>query len=318
MLKADWFACFSGALVVLYLSYQGYAAEVSLAPWNATAADIALRNLARKFDASSSEGRVAKSVFSHTKRLLFVAGLEGSGHHGWNEIFHVCISTEKCFEDRRISRALFRRQNGTSYGVFTAESVGESGRDLVATYDGLKAFKQVAIDGLYILRGAGELSYPNFGGKHKSMNHPDVSMLAVLADSIGIDFRIIVLQRSAAGILASTSRRDFGEQQEPRILLDNSAALYSQLRALDPKFFNCVEFEQMRNLTSSQQEALASFLHPSIKPILPKMLSNFQLPTISNNTNSHGELGGLAAASNRYYETLLKANLNLIRILCDK
>jgi hypothetical protein len=73
------------------------------------------------------------------------------------------------------------------------------------------------------------LSYPNLNTEDKALNHPDVFALAVMAEKVGIDFRVLVLQRDAASILWSTEKRHFGDVQEPKILIDNAAALYSQV-----------------------------------------------------------------------------------------
>ena len=39
--------------------------------------------------------------------------------------------------------------------------------------------------GLGLVGGTGMLSYPNFNGEDKSLNHPDLTSLAVMAESAG-------------------------------------------------------------------------------------------------------------------------------------
>ena len=71
-------------------------------------------------------------------------------------------------------------------------------------------------------------------------------------------------------------RRDFGqEEEEPKILIDNAAVLYTQLSLLDRRFFFCLDYEQLAEIKSSAlQRELALFLHEINMPkILTKMIS---------------------------------------------
>lgn len=86
------------------------------------------------------------------------------------------------------------------------------------------------------------MSYPNFGGWDKPIHNPDVRLLAKIAEEARLDFRVIVLMRTADEILRSTVfHRRFGpEQRQATILALSGSALAAQLRLLDPRFFVCV------------------------------------------------------------------------------
>lgn len=91
-------------------------------------------------------------------------------------------------------------------------------------------------------------------------------ILALIAETVGLDFRALVLQRSAQEILASTSRRKFGGQVEAQILIDNAAVLHSQLALLGRPFYFCLHLEQLLRLKAPPLQGLkgqlVDFVHP--------------------------------------------------------
>ncbi len=46
-----------------------------------------------------------------------------------------------------------------------------------------------SLPGLGFVTGSGMLSYPNYNGRQKSLDHPDIAILAALAEAVGIDLR---------------------------------------------------------------------------------------------------------------------------------
>jgi hypothetical protein len=56
--------------------------------------------------AETSGGVVAKTQYSDTLRFVFVAGLEGAGHHAWQSLLTPCRTRMAfCFELRSFTRA---------------------------------------------------------------------------------------------------------------------------------------------------------------------------------------------------------------------
>ena len=117
--------------------------------------------------------------------------------------------------------------------------------------------------------GSGMMSYPSFQFKDKALDHPDVYALALFAEKSNLDFRVIVLCRQAADILKSTAKRKFGTplEPEPRVLVDNAAALYTQMKLMDPRFFLSFDFDSLVRsdwvaMIDKRKHQIANFLHP--------------------------------------------------------
>jgi hypothetical protein len=122
-------------------------------------------------------------------------------------------------------------------------------------------------------------------------------------------------------------RRDFGkEEEEPKILIDNAAVLYTQLSLLDRRFFFCLDYEQLAEIKSTAlQRELALFLHEinmpkilnkmiaairpsSSKPAFPSFILNDSV-AVKNSIAQHDN-------SQEYLAFLLQARLALIDQLC--
>jgi hypothetical protein len=180
------------------------------------------------------------------------------------------------------------------------------------------------------------LSYPNYNGLHKALDHPDISTLAAAAEWAGLDLRVILLQRDAKDILTSTARRNIGGREEPKILLDNAAALFAQMSLIDPNFYHCINYKELGSLSPVGKDKLAQFLHPSlVPPIIDKLLAKVvyngptfvhSLPHFSSRAGVHGENAeklesemrrDLAEQSGKYHEWQLAQRLHLIDQLCQ-
>lgn len=55
-------------------------------------------------------------------------------------------------------------------------------------------------------KGSGMFSYPNYNGRFKSLDHPDIYQLGLLDEQAGMDYRVLVLQRNGLDILKSVDR----------------------------------------------------------------------------------------------------------------
>ena len=128
-------------------------------------------------------------------------------------------------------------------------------------------------------------------------------------------------------ILKSVTQRDFGrEEEEPKILIDNAAVLYTQLTLLDRRFFFCLDYEQLAEIQSTDlQRELAMFLHEvnmpkilnkmisalrpsSTKPVFPTFILNDSV-AIRNSSSKHN-------TTQEYLSFQLQARLALIDQLC--
>jgi hypothetical protein len=56
-----------------------------------------------KQDIKSNQLQIKKTIFNNKKRVLFVAGLEGSGHHALHSMFSVCFAEGMCVAEQDIS-----------------------------------------------------------------------------------------------------------------------------------------------------------------------------------------------------------------------
>ena len=157
-------------------------------------------------------------------RFLFVAGVEGSGHHAWGELFRFCehfpMAAVSCVFPQAMIQLLWDggdAYQGNTTGLFNTMD-GERHRMLQGQV--VQAFKrkvrQARRPSLYILNcaehvavGVGEMSYPSFRGKYTSIQLPDTVLLASLAEQAGADLRILVLTRPTTSVLRSVLLRGF-------------------------------------------------------------------------------------------------------------
>ena len=138
------------------------------------------------------------------------------------------------------------------------------------------------------VRRNGYMSFPqNSGGHSRALHKPDLSLLASLAEEVGVDLRIVVIHRSATAILEEIDAlkrlekkerlgyyNHYGKAvEEVAVLADAAASLGMQLSSLDAAFIYCADFEELSSLvsqagTSSKSwGAFANFLlHPSFGP----------------------------------------------------
>lgn len=243
---------------------------------------------------------VKKTIFDDRTRVLFVAGIEGSGHHAIKDVLELCFSMRLC-RAAPFSKDLFYRGSG-SQGLFGAANYSSHPDLLEVTLGRMKEFmynvshnlpiednaaydkKKIVLPGhfgqdndskpphIYVIGletfpSAGMMSYPNFNdGQTKALDHPDLIPLTILAEEAGIDLRILVLSRPAYDTLYSVIRRGYGNGYGPEILVDNAIALTHQIQMIDPAFFLCLPYEKLASYSHPEKaadlHAIAQFLHP--------------------------------------------------------
>ena len=203
------------------------------------AADDAPPSAARRGDANAStvappppagdDAIVAKRAFSNKARFVFVAGLGGSGHHAFKEVFgasRACRAVDA--ETDRLLRALWYEDAGAdaTFAKFVAALA--------------RAARTPGLHCLNLLRGT-MLGYPDNNDK---THHPDLVTLAAACERAGADLRVVVLSRAPEPIVASTAvrRKYLGVAEEVTQMSNQLAFLSTQLEAVDAAFFVCVAY----------------------------------------------------------------------------
>lgn len=168
---------------------------------------------------SPGGGVIQKTAFSNNTRMIFIAGLEGSGHHFVNNVFQaVCESRSvECPDVCAIADIWF-----STLAEFNSTSEYEKGRERLRSEMGTLALtaERLRTEGSsdasvatfhHCGNEVGEMSYPNWDGNDKPLQYVDLRILAEEAEGAGIDLRVIYLSRPAEEIMISTTEhRDFG------------------------------------------------------------------------------------------------------------
>lgn len=160
---------------------------------------------------------VEKTAFSSDTRMIFLVGLEGTGHHFMNYVLdQVCQLDEvNCPDACPLAKAVYfdlgtpATAHDYRLGLETLRSEAEA---LAAL--GTEGLDDGTVTLMSLGRCSdevGELSYPNFRGRDKPLQYVDVKVLAEEAERAGIDLRLIYMGRLAKSLLLSdTQNRDFG------------------------------------------------------------------------------------------------------------
>jgi hypothetical protein len=95
---------------------------------------------------------LSKLISKNRPRLLFVAGLEGTGHHAWNAMIHVCVASKHCKIAETLTKELmhFDDEENTVKGLFGTEKTQEvslsiQGISHKPSYFGVKVCLYVAV-----------------------------------------------------------------------------------------------------------------------------------------------------------------------------
>ena len=192
---------------------------------------------------------VTKKVVSSNIRFVFFAGLEGTGHHFWKEMLRrLSIS-----HSADLSQELFNRRHGP--GLFSssdeqireasAEHVVELMSEMQKNLSSVPGCNVVALNVGGITHPSGMMSYPNFGGRDRMLQNPDMFTLAKLAEAAGIDLRIVLLTRHPASLVQSELDRSYEKDlsHAVRKVSMTLALLSEQLDLLDPSYVSCWTYE---------------------------------------------------------------------------
>ncbi|KAL3932426.1 MAG: hypothetical protein SGPRY_000712 [Prymnesium sp.] len=239
-------------------------------------------------------------------RFVFVAGLEGTGHHAVGAMWRACGAI--CTHDQQLTSMLWNGKEQAKSAMLVGTVVAEdvSARDVAEDYEHRrKAFisrlrlvrrkhpgKLVLLNCFKtdLIVQTGEMSYPNFGGEDRPIHNPNLIVIAELAALAGVELRILVLDRPARELLISTSvHRKFGSiPRQAAILATSAAVLAAQLGQVDVALYQCVPYRQLgdrdwwsqrRDGKTALQQSISVWLHPSLSmdsPFLAAFLSAFR------------------------------------------
>ena len=154
-------------------------------------------------DNSNGDFHLKKTVYNNRTRLLIAAGLEGTGHHAISAMLEICRKRrpELCEADKELSDKLmlWERSRVAVHGLFGSFDTSESLKLSVDVREylqnlGNRSGNHLIYVGLGVTSENGMFSYPSFTGKFKSLDHPDIYQLAIIAEQANVDLRILVLQ----------------------------------------------------------------------------------------------------------------------------
>jgi hypothetical protein len=206
-------------------------------------------------DRAVSEGDFVKKTVFDGPTLLYVVGLEGAGHHFWMTMHNGTLKkTPKEVDDSIRGLISARRMLCGEEGAAAADCRRPPDNWLDAerkrTKKALEHFRSMA-KGIYSA-GPGFWSYPfHRDGPRAIFEHPDVGMLAQLAEDAGVDIRFLVTTRNADSMLQSdVSHRHFctgddAMERQADYLAHNARVLKTQLERIDKGFFVHSNFDEL-------------------------------------------------------------------------
>eukprot|EP01033_Poteriospumella_lacustris_P006265 gene6265-4500_t len=217
---------------------------------------------------TQSSFHVKKTVFSNYTRLLFVAGIEGSGHHAIKDAMSSCFERGLC-KKTPISKDLSHLHDA-SHGLAGAFDTLFHDDEIENVYGHLRELAYYSQSPeAKIVSPMDPLPFPP---SPYPSGHP-FYLDHTLAEAAGVDIRILLLNRRAKDALYSTERRGFGNGIQPPTLVGAANALLNQMRNLDPQFYLCLDYEDLASYYDTKSLInIGKHLHPQIdEPQLRKM-----------------------------------------------
>ncbi|CAM9115645.1 unnamed protein product, partial [Hapterophycus canaliculatus] len=215
---------------------------------------------------------VEKKTFSSRMRIIFMVGLEGTGHHYLADVLENICNTASvpCPKTCRVAKALYPGMSVPQ----SANEYEEARRHLRREMEILAAYPEdylpegkatmASFGSCRVEVSAGMMSFPNYNGDSKALQYVDFRLLAEEAERAGVDLRMVYLARSARSILVSdTQHNHYGGtfMKESRTLMNNAAVVESIFRELGPGFATCFRYEDMAD--PAQAMRVARFVSPT-------------------------------------------------------
>eukprot|EP00931_Biecheleriopsis_adriatica_P043490 TRINITY_DN24869_c0_g1_i1.p1 TRINITY_DN24869_c0_g1~~TRINITY_DN24869_c0_g1_i1.p1 ORF type:complete len:247 (+),score=48.62 TRINITY_DN24869_c0_g1_i1:115-855(+) len=197
---------------------------------------------------------VRRNISTKGDTYIFMAGLEGTGHHFWEQIYGRCVRQGSCTQRTGLFyKALwwYKSDPAKLAEAWKEERPGQGAFIPLNTY-------KPPTPTVY-------LSYPN--GLHDPLEYPQVQNYAKVAQQYGDSLKVVVLLRDPKEIMATDIRWNRTEAQ----MVEAPRELKSQLLQLAPGDIECQHFEKL----TKGGTALAHFL---AYPVDEAVLQEFRQP----------------------------------------
>ena len=221
---------------------------------------------------------VEKTRWSRSVRFVFVAGLEGTGHHGIGHLLQgmrvytdVGVYYAQLQVDEWLNNfgwKMVKETNSVAYDRYKKQLVQRIKWRSDQHRSEMDAPPIFVINTIQDTVG-GMQSWPNTDLAEKATLHPSLVVMARLFQDVNADFRVIALQRTPGSALASAKRRDHGISLVgadnafhylARVARSNLASLDADLRALDPAFTLTLATESIETQPALVARAIARHL----------------------------------------------------------
>ena len=218
--------------------------------------------------------RVVKAVEDSAQQerkttLVFVAGLEGVGHHMFARLGarHTVRGLYDALTNY-LCDAAWNDDSARLYGTAREQLVAAMGRLKSAPNlpDGSRVF---FLNTVFVEKAVNMYSYP-WGGPRcflkrfaRVICNIDTIEIAKMANEAGVDLRIVVLKRSiGAAVVSASLHRPYGTVvSETRMLIQSWALLREGIKALDPKFTLEITYEALLAQPEASAKLLAEHLN---------------------------------------------------------
>jgi len=201
----------------------------------------------------------ARALQQRRARIIFFAGLEGSGHHFLEAVYRK-LSQNKTLRLQKLSVPGFRCSRIPVWDAKRFELIK-------------KGWSKLSPDVLYTLPQ--QMSYPYCGLKHHDWRrdklHPDIDFFGRAADAAGADLHVIFLFRPlAASLLAGCVHRHFeGCTPYAETLVKNADFLAKGLAAIGAERYHCFKYGDVGSMSRAVDLAYGPTMsaRPTIKQI---------------------------------------------------
>lgn len=219
------------------------------------------------------ENVLKKNIFSNQAKFVFVVGLEGTGHHLFQKIYKSCKNcnffSEWMTVESEFTIPQLRNFLNWRHGFFGSQNTLKNFEKIKLSFKNYfpeiqkKYFNDASLGNRTVALNCccepnpGMYSYPNGWGDCLQLQYPDVRLLADLFEESGLDLRIVVLVRNPLDILISTTvLRGMGEWERQVVNYERMLRLgiLTQLNRLDSKFFKCLDFDDLPDVSKDLGE----------------------------------------------------------------
>jgi hypothetical protein len=224
----------------------------------------------------------------NVKTFLFFAGVEGTGHHFVSALLKSC---KNCVSNGPVGGLLYSHGSNLSLWSSSCNYPGSDSklifRKLVtALRKYWKELPQKAVIPLNCGRSNGNtgmMSYPNFGGKCRWSQHPDLDSLFEACDVAGVNCGVVVLTRDADKVIKSTSinRKYSPVATQIRMMTTMLSVINSQIQRHPHRVLACWNYDtwsgskELGNVLGYSNDAFLSLVK---REYVSKGKSNFSVP----------------------------------------